>query len=279
MTEQAMALLCRGLDQLGLPWTQGAAEQLSLYGDRLLEKNQVMNLTAITDPEEVVKRHFLDSAALLPSKALGGRKVIDVGTGAGFPGLVLKILDPTIQLTLLDSLGKRVDWLGQVAETLGLEGVTPIHARAEEQAQVKGFRDGFDFATARAVAELRLLCELCLPFVKVGGLFLAMKSVDSDRELEDAAHCIKLLGGRLEQPVDYAIPGSDVTHRVIPIRKVAPTLKGYPGAGPRFRRTPCKLGAWAKIGRFRTILFQGLVFSQGPPCSFVCFLVTFPRSW
>jgi len=129
MTEQAMALLCRGLDQLGLPWTQGAAEQLSLYGDRLLEKNQVMNLTAITDPEEVVKRHFLDSAALLPSKALGGRKVIDVGTGAGFPGLVLKILDPTIQLTLLDSLGKRVNWLASVCNTLGLEGVECLHAR------------------------------------------------------------------------------------------------------------------------------------------------------
>ena len=144
MTEQAMALLCRGLDQLGLPWTQKAAEQLSLYGDRLLEKNQVMNLTAITDPEEVVKRHFLDSAALLPSKALGGRKVIDVGTGAGFPGLVLKILDPTIQLTLLDSLGKRVDWLGELCQELHLPDVTLLKGRAEELSRQKEHREGYD---------------------------------------------------------------------------------------------------------------------------------------
>lgn len=238
MTEQAMALLCRGLDQLGLPWTQKAAEQLSLYGDRLLEKNQVMNLTAITDPEEVVKRHFLDSAALLPSKALGGRKVIDVGTGAGFPGLVLKILDPTIQLTLLDSLGKRVDWLNEVCAQLGLEGIQAIHARAEEQALVKGYRDSFDFVTARAVANLRLLGELCLPYVKVGGQFLAMKTTESASEVEEAAHCIKLLGGWAEELVDYAIPGTQVTHRVLPIRKLAPTLKGYPRRWARIQKQP-----------------------------------------
>ena len=121
---------------------------------------------------------------------------------------------------------------------LGLEGIRAIHARAEEQALVKGFRDSFDFATARAVADLRLLCELCLPYVKVGGLFLAMKSTDSAQELEDAAHCIKLLGGRVEEPFDYAIPGAGVTHRVIPIRKAAPTLKGYPRRWAKIQKAP-----------------------------------------
>ena len=140
--------------------------------------------------------------------------------------------------TLLDSLNKRVDWLGQVCAQLGLEGIRAIHARAEEQALVKGFRDSFDFATARAVADLRLLCELCLPYVKVGGLFLAMKSTDSAQELEDAAHCIKLLGGRVEEPFDYAIPGAGVTHRVIPIRKAAPTLKGYPRRWAKIQKAP-----------------------------------------
>ena len=140
--------------------------------------------------------------------------------------------------TLLDSLNKRVDWLGQVCAQLGLEGIRAIHARAEEQALIKGFRDSFDFATARAVADLRLLCELCLPYVKVGGLFLAMKSTDSAQELEDAAHCIKLLGGRVEEPFDYAIPGAGVTHRVIPIRKAAPTLKGYPRRWAKIQKAP-----------------------------------------
>ena len=234
------ARIASGLTALGLTPPDGAAARLAEYGRLLLEQNQVMNLTAIREEEGVARLHMLDCAALLNCAQFEGegKTLIDVGTGAGFPGLPLKILVPSLQVTLLDSLGKRVDWLGQVADTLGLEGVTPIHARAEEQAQVKGFRDGFDFATARAVAELRLLCELCLPFVKVGGLFLAMKSVDSDRELEDAAHCIKLLGGRLEQPVDYTIPGSDVTHRVIPIRKVAPTLKGYPRRWAKIQKDP-----------------------------------------
>ena len=147
---------------------------------------------------------------------------------AGFPGLVLKILCPELKLTLLDSLGKRVSWLSQVARELGLKDVTCLHARAEEQALVKGYRDSFDLVTARAVADLRLLSELCLPYAKVGGTFLSMKSVDSGEELDRAAHAIKLLGGRLENITDCPIPGCDVTHRVVAIRKMAPTLKGYP---------------------------------------------------
>ena len=215
-----------------------AADQLAEYGRLLLEKNQVMNLTAIREPEGVARLHMLDCAALVNCAQFEGKTLIDVGTGAGFPGLPLKILVPSLEVTLLDSLNKRVDWLNEVSAQLGLSGVRAIHARAEEQAQVKGFRDGFDFATARAVADLRLLAELCLPFVKVGGWFLSMKSVESDQELEQAAHAIKLLGGRVRETVDYAIPGSDVTHREVVIEKVAPTLKGYPRRWAKIQKEP-----------------------------------------
>ena len=229
-----------GLDELGLldQVPQEAPEQLAEYGRLMLEKNQVMNLTAITEPEKVAQLHMLDSAALLKWGNFAGKSLIDVGTGAGLPGIPLKILVPSLQVTLLDSLGKRVDWLNQVCAQLGLEGIQAIHARAEEQALVKGYRDSFDIVTARAVAQLRLLGELCLPYVKVGGVFLAMKSTDSQQELEEAAHCIKLLGGRAESPMDYAIPGAGVTHRLIPIRKVAPTLKGYPRRWAKLQKQP-----------------------------------------
>ena len=215
-----------------------AAEQLAEYGRLLLEKNQVMNLTAIREPEGVARLHMLDCAALLNCADFEGKTLIDVGTGAGFPGLPLKILVPSLQVTLLDYLNKRVDRLNEVAGQLGLTGVTAIHARAEEQAQVKGFRDSFDFAAARAVADLRLLAELCLPYVKVGGSFLSMKSVESDQELEQAAHAIKVLGGRVRDVWDYAIPGTDITHRVVRIEKVAPTLKGYPRRWAKIQKEP-----------------------------------------
>ena len=233
-------IIAQGLADLGLAGKtpENAPQLLADYGRALLEKNQVMNLTAIREEDKVAQLHMLDCAALLNYMDFAGKKLIDVGTGAGFPGLPLKILSPTLDVTLLDSLNKRVDWLNEVSAQLGLSGVRAIHARAEEQAQVKGFRDSFDFATARAVAELRLLCELCLPYVKVGGYFLSMKSVDSDQELEDAAHCIKLLGGRVVDVHDYTIPGTGVSHRLVVIQKVAPTLKGYPRRWAKIQKEP-----------------------------------------
>ncbi len=233
-------IISAGLAELDLSGRvpDNAAHQLAEYGRLLLEKNQVMNLTAIREEDKVARLHMLDCAALLNVADFEGKSLIDVGTGAGFPGLPLKILCPSLTVTLLDSLGKRVDWLGEVTNQLGLEGVTAIHARAEEQALVKGFRDCFDFATARAVADLRLLCELCLPYVKVGGAFLSMKSVDSDTELENAAHCIKLLGGRVEACRDYTVPGTNIVHRALIIRKVAPTLKGYPRKWAKIQKDP-----------------------------------------
>ena len=216
-------ILTQGLAQLDITPPPEAIDQLCRYAQLLVEQNKVMNLTAITDP-------LCGGAA--------GKSLIDVGTGAGFPGLVLKILCPELKLTLLDSLGKRVNWLSQVARELGLKDVTCLHARAEEQALVKGYRDSFDLVTARAVADLRLLSELCLPYAKVGGTFLSMKSVDSGEELDRAAHAIKLLGGRLENITDCPIPGCDVTHRVVAIRKMAPTLKGYPRRWAKIQKEP-----------------------------------------
>jgi len=233
-------ILQKGFAEYGLtgkidPW---AVSNLDQYCQLLLQKNQVMNLTAIREPEGVSRLHMLDCAALLKYFDFDGKTLIDVGTGAGFPGMVLKILVPSLEVTLLDSLNKRLDWLLEICGVLSLQNVHTVHARAEEQAQVKGFRDSFDFATARAVADLRTLCELCLPYVKVGGHFLAMKSTGSDQELTDAAHAIKLLGGRVTASEDYAIPGTDIIHRVIVIEKVAPTLKGHPRRWAKIQKEP-----------------------------------------
>ena len=233
-------IIKNGLDQLNLldKVPENAAEQLARYGQLLIEKNEVMNLTAITDPDQVAKLHMLDCAALLNCADFKGKTLIDVGTGAGFPGLPLKILVPELEIVLLDSLNKRVNWLNEVIAELGLTGIKAIHARAEEQALVKGYRDSFDFVTARAVADLRLLGELCLPYAKVGGTFLSMKSVGSDEELQNAAHAIKFMGGRVRGSEDYTIPGTDVTHRVLFIDKVAPTLKGYPRRWAKIQKDP-----------------------------------------
>ena len=233
-------IIAAGLAELGLAdrVPTEAPEQLAEYGRLLLEKNQVMNLTAIREPDQVARLHMLDCAALAALTDLEGKTLIDVGTGAGFPGLPLKILVPSLEVTLLDSLNKRVDWLNEVISALGLTGVRAIHARAEEQALVRGFRDSFDLVTARAVADLRQLAELCLPYARPGGTFLAMKSTGSDQELADAGHAIQLLGGRVRQIRDYPVPGTQVTHRLIAIQKVAPTLKGYPRRWARIQKEP-----------------------------------------
>ena len=233
------ARIAAGLSALGLTPPPGAAGQLARYGSLLLEQNRVMNLTAITDPDQVADLHFLDCAALL---TLGydfqGRSLIDVGTGAGFPGLPLKILEPTLNVTLLDSLGKRVRWLETVGAALGLEGVTYLHARGEEAAHQPELREQFDLAVSRAVAALPLLCELCLPYIKVGGRFLAMKSVDSAAEVEESGRAVSKLGGRLLPAVDYAIPGTGVTHRVVAVEKLAPTPAAYPRRWPVMQKKP-----------------------------------------
>lgn len=229
------ALLRAGLTQLGL--SPDTAPQLERYGQLLTEKNQVMNLTAITDPVEVAQKHMLDCAALLGAARFQGKSVIDVGSGAGFPGLVLKLCEGSIDLTLLDSLQKRVDWLEEAAQALGVS-VTALHGRAEELGKTPELREQFDIATARAVADLRILCELCLPLVKVGGVFLAMKAEDCRDEVDAAGRCISLLGGRLLKSYTYQVPGTDLTRRVIRVEKIAPTAETYPRRFARIQKAP-----------------------------------------
>ena len=196
-----------------------------------------MNLTAITDPVEVAQKHMLDCAALLGAARFQGKSVIDVGSGAGFPGLVLKLCEGSIDLTLLDSLQKRVDWLEEAAQALGVS-VTALHGRAEELGKTPELREQFDIATARAVADLRILCELCLPLVKVGGVFLAMKAEDCRDEVDAAGRCISLLGGQLLKSYTYQVPGTDLTRRVIRVEKIAPTAEKYPRRFARIQKAP-----------------------------------------
>ena len=230
-------ILRRGLPVLGMG--DACIPSLLEFSRMLLEKNQVMNLTAITDPREVATLHLLDSLVLAAQADLVGKTVIDVGTGAGFPGMPLAIAVPGVEMTLLDSLGKRVDFLKEVCEALELQGISCVHARAEEFAAAH--RERYDFAVSRAVAALPVLCELCLPLVKVGGAFLAMKSSHSQEETDQAAKAISLLGGALEQVTDYSIPITDITHRLLTIRKVSPTPNSYPRRFAQIKKQP--LGA------------------------------------
>ena len=220
-------ILTAGLTALGLD--TAAAPQLERYAALLLEKNKVMNLTAITDERDVATLHLLDCAALLAQSDMRGKTVIDVGTGAGFPGMVLAILEPSARFTL-------VDFLREVCEQLGLKNVTCVHARAEEFAA--GHRERFDIATSRAVAQLNVLSELTLPLVKVGGLFAAMKSTSTDEEIAAARSAIAQLGGQLAGCTDYPVPETDVIHRIVRIEKVRPTPKQFPRAFARIKKAP-----------------------------------------
>ena len=230
------ALLQSGFEALSLVPDSQALSRYRNYYENLEEMNQVMNLTASSGEEDVARLHFLDCAALLGLADFAGKKVIDVGTGAGFPGLALKIACPAMELTLLDSLDKRINFLKNTCEKLGFDDVTCIHSRAEEIPA--GFRQGFDFALSRAVARLNLLCELCLPYVKKGGAFIAMKGSDLEEELAEAQRCIRTLGGQVEQKIDYTIPGTDVTHSALIIRKVADTPAKYPRRWAQIKKSP-----------------------------------------
>ena len=228
------ATLEQGLPALGLG--PELIEPLETFSRMLLEKNQVMNLTAITDPRDVAVLHLLDSLALTGLVGLEDRTVVDVGTGAGFPGVPLAIARPSARVTLLDSLGKRVDFLRESCRTLGLDNVECVHGRAEEFAGER--RETFDLAVSRAVAALPVLCELCLPLVKVGGAFWAMKSVDTEEEISASKTAVKVLGGRIQAVSDYTIPTTEVVHRVVCIQKTAPTPKKYPRRFALIKKQP-----------------------------------------
>lgn len=229
-------ILSRGFAQLGIAPDERAAERYRIYYEYLEERNRVMNLTAISGAEDVARLHFLDCAALLGLHDFKGKKVIDVGTGAGFPGLPLKIAEPSIELTMLDSLNKRVDFLRGTCEKLGFEDTQCIHARAEEApAELRG---AYDAAVSRAVARLSTLCELCLPFLKVGGVFIAMKGPDCAQEVSEAQSAMRILGAELRDIAVYTVPGTDISHAAVIIDKVKPTHPMYPRKWAQIKKKP-----------------------------------------
>ena len=225
--------LTAGLPQLELTLSEDTARQLCAFGEAVVKQNEVMNLTAITQPDQVAKLHLLDSLSVLKTADLKGKWLIDVGCGAGFPGVPLKIACPGLELTLLDSLGKRMAWLEQILPQLGVEAEC-VTARAEEFAEKR--REAYDFATSRAVARLNILLELTAPFVKVGGAVLAMKGSAAREELAEAKNAISKLGLQLETVADFPVDGT--AHSVIVLRKVRPTPAQYPRRYAKIKQSP-----------------------------------------
>ena len=218
---------------------QDKSEQFGKYYQMLIEWNEKINLTAITEETEVAYKHFLDCISVFESKAIeSGDRIIDIGTGAGFPGIPMKIYDSSLKITLLDSLNKRINFLNEVTNCLGLRDVTTLHGRAEDYGTNKDHREKYDICVSRAVANLATLSELCLPFVKVGGYFIAMKGPKADEELEAAKKAIGLLGGKVEKVINYDISDKDFDHNMILIKKISATSTKYPRKAPKPSKEP-----------------------------------------
>ena len=225
--------LLEGLPRLGLELSEKTADTLCAFGEAVVEQNKVMNLTAITEPDQVAKLHLLDSLSILAVKDLRGKRMVDVGCGAGFPGVPVKIACPEVELTLLDSLGKRMNWLETILPQLGVEA-TCVTARAEEAITTR--REQYDIATSRAVARLNILLELTAPYVKVGGKVLAMKGTAAQEELDEAKNAIRRLGLKVEKVAQFPIDGT--AHTVIVLKKVAPTPSQYPRRYAKIKQSP-----------------------------------------
>ena len=228
-------MLREGLETMGISFSPEAPARFRIYYEELTKANAVMNLPAIRGEADSARLHFLDSAAPLKRFDLECASVIDVGTGAGFPGLPLKLLRPSLSLTLLDSQRKRVDFLRGLCACLELGDVELLCARAED---CSDRRERYDFAVSRAVARLRVLSELCLPFVRVGGRFLALKGPAAAEELRESERAIALLGGEAEEIFPYALPGEPTEHSVVVIRKTKETPRKYPRPFPQIKKTP-----------------------------------------
>lgn len=217
------------LEKLNISLNEKQYSQFKLYYDLLVEWNKVMNLTGITEYEEVNEKHFVDSLAVVQTVDMKKiHSVIDIGTGAGFPGIPLKIVFPHLNIILMDSLGKRVKFLNYVIEKLELDGIDAIHGRAEDYAKNDLYRESFDLCVSRAVANLSTLTEYCLPYVKIGGQFISYKSGEIEEELDQAKKAIHILGGRLENTVKFQLPGSDIGRSFVKIKKIDKTSKKYP---------------------------------------------------
>jgi 16S rRNA (guanine527-N7)-methyltransferase len=225
--------LLEGLPQLGLSLAEETADKLCAFGEAVIVQNEVMNLTAITEPSAVAKLHLLDSLTVLTAADLNGKTLIDVGCGAGFPGVPVAIACPNAKVTLLDSLGKRMTWLETILPQLGVNARC-ITARAEEA--ISDHREKFDYATSRAVARLNILLELTAPYVRVGGAVIALKGSAARQELEEAAGAVKKLGLKVEEIKDFDIDGA--THSVIVLRKITKTPPQFPRRYAKIKQSP-----------------------------------------
>ena len=222
-------ILSEGCRQLGISLTEEQTEQFMLYYEKLIEVNQVMNLTAITEFEDVMRKHFLDSLTLVKAVDIKNvKRVLDLGTGAGFPGIPLKIAFADTEFVLLDSLNKRVKFVYDIIELCRLKKIQAVHGRAEELAGKKEYRESFDLCVSRAVANLSSLSEYCLPYVEKGGLFVSYKSGNIQEELEAAGYAIQILGGRIKDTVKFKLPGSDMDRSLVVIEKIRETPARYP---------------------------------------------------
>jgi 16S rRNA (guanine527-N7)-methyltransferase len=227
------------LKELEINLDSETLQKYEIYKDLLVEWNKKFNITTITEEDEIYIKHFCDSLSLVNTKLFDGKKrVIDVGTGGGFPGLVLKIYNEELDMTLMDSLNKRIIFLNEVINKLNLSNVETIHARAEELGISNEHREKYDIAVSRAVASLNTLSEYCLPFVKVGGYFIAMKGPDVKEEVEESKNAIDILGGELESIKEIKLPYLDITHTLIMIKKVKQTPKKYPRQQGKPKKNP-----------------------------------------
>lgn len=223
-----MDILTDGLRELNISYKDEQIDQVNRFYDMIIEKNKVMNLTRITDKREFIEKHILDSLLVYKTDDISNKRIMDVGTGAGFPGIPVKIFFPDTDMVLLDSLNKRLVFLDEVIKELKLNNIATVHGRAEELGHDKKFRESFDIVLSRAVADLSVLSELCIPFVKVNGYFISYKSADTDEEVLNAENAIKILSGSKAEIFNVNIPFSDISRRFVKVKKERSTQKIYP---------------------------------------------------
>ena len=232
-------ILRQGIEDFGIEASDKMLADFQKYKEILVEWNQKMNLTGIEDEKEVFIKHFLDSvSAVTKGYIKNGMSLIDVGTGAGFPGLPIAIMNPNVEVTLLDSLNKRINYLNIVVRELGLKNVTTIHSRAEDGARKQELREKFDVATSRAVANMAVLSEFCMPYVRKGGYFVALKGPSIDEELKNAGNAIKTLGGELKGIIEVSIEETDLKHNIVEVEKIKPCPKTYPRKAGTITKKP-----------------------------------------